>query len=77
MCTITLSYDENNTLAQQQLAALLASGLFMQLNQKQNGQDRVYIENGEVKMELQSDTLTIEESKDLTMRMVELEYALP
>lgn len=77
MCTITLSYDENNTLAQQQLAALLASGLFMQLNQKQNGQDRVYIENGEVKMELKSDTLTIEESKNLTMRMVELEYALP
>lgn len=31
MCTVTLSYDGNNALAQQQLTALLASGLFVQL----------------------------------------------
>ena len=28
MYTVTLSYDKNNALAQQQLAALLATGLF-------------------------------------------------
>ena len=28
MCTITLSYDQNNPLARRKLAALLATGLF-------------------------------------------------
>lgn len=36
MCTVTLSYDRNNAMAQQQLSALLASGLFTQL-ETQNG----------------------------------------
>ena len=31
MCTVTLSYDSNNAQAQQQLAALLSTGLFMQI----------------------------------------------
>jgi antitoxin (DNA-binding transcriptional repressor) of toxin-antitoxin stability system len=39
--------------------------------------NRVYIEDGEVKMELQSDTMSIEEAKRLTMKMIDLEYALP
>ena len=30
MCTITLQYDQSNALARRKLAALLASGLFMQ-----------------------------------------------
>jgi len=30
MCTITLSYDQNNALARRKLAALLATGLFKQ-----------------------------------------------
>ena len=30
MCTITLSYDQNNALARRKLAALLRSGLFTQ-----------------------------------------------
>ena len=30
MCTVTLSYDQNNALARRKLAALLATGLFMQ-----------------------------------------------
>lgn len=29
MCTITLSYDQNNALARRKLAALLATGLFL------------------------------------------------
>lgn len=32
MCTVTLSYDGNNALAQEQLAALLSTGLFMQVD---------------------------------------------
>ena len=31
MCTVTLSYDQSNTLARRKLAALLATGLFSQL----------------------------------------------
>ena len=30
MCTVTLSYDQNNALARRKLAALLATGLFTQ-----------------------------------------------
>lgn len=30
MCTVTLSYDQNNALARRKLAALLATGLFAQ-----------------------------------------------
>ena len=32
MCTVTLSYDQNNALARRKLAALLATGLFTQHN---------------------------------------------
>ena len=31
MCTVTLSYDSSNALAQQQLQALLSTGLFTQI----------------------------------------------
>ena len=31
MCTVTLSYDGNNALAQQQLQVLLSTGLFTQI----------------------------------------------
>lgn len=30
MCTVTLSYDQNNALARRKLVALLATGLFSQ-----------------------------------------------
>ena len=32
MCTVTLSYDSNNALAQQQLQILLSTGLFTQIS---------------------------------------------
>ena len=38
--------------------------------------NRVYIEDGEVKMELKSDTMSIDEAKRLTMKMIDLEYGL-
>ena len=34
MCTVTLSYDQNNALARRKLAALLATGLFEQTDCK-------------------------------------------
>ena len=32
MCTVTLSYNENDVVASKKLAALLSTGLFVQLN---------------------------------------------
>lgn len=34
MCTITLKYDESNALARRKLAALLATGLFLETDIK-------------------------------------------
>lgn len=34
MCTVTLSYDQNNALARRKLAALLASGLFIRIGEE-------------------------------------------
>ena len=33
MCTVTLSYNQNSALARRKLAALLSSGLFIQLTE--------------------------------------------
>ena len=35
MCTITLTYDQNNALARRKLAALLSTGLFVMKDQQQ------------------------------------------
>ena len=44
MCTITLSYDQNNALARRKLAALLATGLFTQqtTDHKEPTQDGIF-----------------------------------
>ena len=42
--------------------------------QKEN---KLYVENGEVKVEFVTDTMSIEEAKELTLKAVELEYMLP
>ena len=36
MCTVTLSYNENDKVASEQLAALLSTGLFVQLNRHED-----------------------------------------
>lgn len=41
------------------------------------GKNKVYIENGEVKMDFSTDTMSIEEAKKLTLKAIELEYMLP
>ena len=37
----------------------------------------MYIKNGEVKVDIMTDTMSIEEAKELTLKAVELEYMLP
>ena len=39
--------------------------------------NQVYIKDGKVTWDIVSDTLSIEEAKRLTLKMVDLEYALP
>ncbi|MBQ8467048.1 MAG: hypothetical protein IJ546_05050 [Prevotella sp.] len=39
--------------------------------------NRVFIEDGDVKMDFVTDTMSIEEAKALTLKAIELEYALP
>jgi len=36
MCIVTLSYNENDKVASEKLAALLSTGLFVQLNMKED-----------------------------------------
>jgi len=77
MCTVTLSYDKNNVQARQMLAALLSSGLFITESEEKDLGNRVYIENGEVKTDIVTETVELEEMRKLLHEMVDLEYSLP
>ena len=39
--------------------------------------NRVYVKDGEVKVDIVTDTMTIQEAKELTLKAVDLEYSLP
>ena len=80
MCTVTLSYDGNNALAQENLEVLLGTGLFVKLyphDEDASPHNRVYIEDGEVKTETVTDEMDLEEMRHLLHEMVDLEYSLP
>ncbi len=76
MCTITLSYNANDARACEHLAVLLNTGLFVQLEEEQQ-KNRVYVDNGKVMMNTVTDTMSIEEAKELTLKAIDLEYSLP
>jgi hypothetical protein len=59
------------------LAALLSSGLFVTESEEKPTGNRVYIEDGEVKTEIVTETMSIEEARRLTHQAVTLEYSLP
>ena len=82
MCTVTLSYDGNNALAQEKLAALLATGLFITAEEPQQEDD---LDIQEVLMDakervMQKESYTPEEAFHLTMKEIQniyqVEYAL-
>lgn len=81
MCTVTLSYDENNALARQKLTALLASGLFMQLDkQNDSGIDNndpwLYEDHGDLPtLPEGKESFTPEEAYDLIMSDIRKIYA--
>ena len=47
------------------------------IEEEEEGGNNVYIKNGEVKVDIVTDTMSIEEAKELTLKAVELEYMLP
>lgn len=73
MCTVTLSYDKNNATARQQLESLLSTGLFY-VRKTPWQRDRVYVEDGEVKLDFVEDETDFEEFRSVLHEMVEREY---
>lgn len=47
------------------------------IEEEEEGGNNVYIKNGEVKVDIVTDTMSIEEAKELTLKAIELEYMLP
>ena len=47
------------------------------IEEEEDGGNNVYIKNGEVKVDVVTDTMSIEEAKELTLKAVEREYMLP
>lgn len=73
MCTVTLSYDKNNEQARQQLAALIASGLFLQLGPEEDS----YVDEimkGAYDRVMQKDAYTLEEAYKHTMGEIKAVY---
>lgn len=69
MCTVTLSYNNHDQLANEKLAALLSSGLFAQVN-VQNDMDIDYsdsslYDDSDVSFHLEKDSYTPEELRTM------------
>lgn len=60
MCTITLSYNENDKVASQKLAALLATGLFIQ----QDASKELDIDYSDSSLYQEDDLMALPEGKD-------------
>ena len=70
MCTITLSYNENDIVASQKLAALLATGLFIQHDAPKEldidySDPSLYEEDDQMVLPEGKDSYTPEELRDL------------
>ena len=76
MCTVALTYDKDNKQANDLLANMLASGLFYVVDMPEK-KDRVYVDNGRVKMEIVEDETDLDDFRNLLHEMVDLEYSLP
>ena len=67
-------------MAQEKISALMQTGLFVKIDiphKEKSTKNRVYIENGEVKTDIVTDSIGVEEMRRLLHEMVDLEYTLP
>ena len=80
MCTITLSYNENDSVASQKLAALLATGLFVQLDAPKdldiNYSDPSLYEDADLPLTEGKDSYTPEELRDLLISDLKSIYGM-
>ena len=80
MCTITLSYNENDSVANQKLAALLAMGLFVQLDEPQeldiDYSDPSLYEDDELTLPEGKDSYTPEELRELLISDLKSVYGM-
>ena len=58
------------------LATMIASGLFY-VHDEPEKQDRVYVEDGEVKWDFVEDATDLESFRQSLHNMVDMEYSLP
>ena len=80
MCTITLSYNENDSVANQKFAALLATGLFVQLDEPQeldiDYSDPSLYEDDELTLPEGKDSYTPEELRELLISDLKSVYGM-
>ena len=76
MCTVTLSYDKSNAHAREKLAALLASGMFIIENDKDES-DREALEKfmQQARTRIPQRNMSLEEAYDMVMGELEPLYA--
>ena len=76
MCTVQLTYDKKNAKARDMLATIIESGLFY-VNEEPEKKDRVYIENGVVKLDIVEESTDLNSFRKTLHDMVESAYSLP
>lgn len=87
MCTYNISIEEDvmekvrpsiaSGVSEEQWLQYQVNMLIEQILTSQNNKNRVYLENGEVKFNIVTDYLSIEEAKEFTKKAIDLEYSLP
>ncbi len=73
MCTVTLAYDKKNEHARQQLAALLATGLFIELDAEEEMNIGKIMSSAHDRV-MQKSEYTLEEAYNLTMGEIKAIY---
>lgn len=80
MCTVTLSYDKNDALARKQLAILLSTGLFTQLDESDNpdiddSDPWLYEDHGDLSpLPEGKETFTLEEMRNILINDLNVTY---
>ncbi|MBQ3804931.1 MAG: hypothetical protein II844_03870 [Prevotella sp.] len=87
MCTYNISIDNA---VMEKVRPAIASGvseqewlqhqvniMIQQILESQNKQNRVYIEDGEVKYDIKDEYIDVEEARQLLHEAIDLEYSLP
>ena len=87
MCTYNISIDNAvmekvrpaiaSCVSEQEWLQHQVNIMIQQILESQNKQNRVYIEDGEVKYDIKDEYLDVEEARQLLHEAIDLEYSLP